>query len=133
MGATTYEWILDHEFGGKDRLEWRWPYAIPGWVFTHWELPVVPDAPIAFASGDVAPVHAEMVDAADARNVWIVGGGDLAGQFADVGLLDDVLVTIAPVTLGAGAPLLPRRLELRLEDVARNGDFACATYSVVRA
>ena len=73
-----------------------------------------------------------MVAAADGKNVWIVGGGDLAGQFADAGLLDEVLVTIAPVTLGAGAPLLPRRLELRLEEVGRNGDFACVTYSVAK-
>jgi hypothetical protein len=43
-----------------------------------------------------------------------------------------VLVTIAPVTLGAGAALLPRRVELRLEEVARNGDFACARYTVGR-
>jgi dihydrofolate reductase len=73
-----------------------------------------------------------MVRAAGGKNVWIVGGGDLAGQFADAGLLDEVLVTIAPVTLGAGAPLLPRRIELTLEQVARNGDFVCATFGVVR-
>jgi dihydrofolate reductase len=78
-------------------------------------------------------VHEQMVEAAGGRNVWIVGGGDLAGQFADAGLLDEVIVYIAPVTLGAGAPLLPRRIELRTEEVARNGDFACARYSVVRA
>ena len=72
-----------------------------------------------------------MVAAADGRNVWIVGGGDLAGQFADAGLLDEVLVSIAPVTLGGGAPLLPRRLELRLEELGQNGDFAAAKYSVV--
>jgi hypothetical protein len=41
-------------------------------------------------------------------------------------------VQFAPVSLGAGAPLLPRRLELRLEEVARNADFACARYGVVR-
>jgi dihydrofolate reductase len=46
--------------------------------------------------------------------------------------LDEVIVFIAPVTLGAGAPLLPRRLELRLEELGRNGDFAAAKYSVVR-
>jgi dihydrofolate reductase len=72
-----------------------------------------------------------MVEAAGDRNVWIVGGGDLAGQFADAGLLDEVIVSIAPVTLGAGAPLLPRRLELRLDELDRNGDFACARFSVV--
>ena len=132
MGATTYEWILDHEFAGKDPAEWKWPYEIPGWVFTHRELQVVPGAPVEFTSGDVAAVHGKLVEAAGARNVWIVGGGDLAGQFADAGVLDEVIVYVAPVTLGRGAPLLPRRVELRLEELARNRDFACARYSVVR-
>ena len=132
MGATTYEWVLDHEFAGKDPADWRWPYELPGWVFTHRELPVVPGAPVEFASGDVAAVHRKLVEAAGERNVWVVGGGDLAGQFADAGLLDEVIVYIAPATLGRGAPLLPRRLELRLEELARNRDFACARYSVVR-
>jgi dihydrofolate reductase len=130
MGSTTYEWILDHEFAGKDPSGWKWPYDVPCWVFTHRELTVVPDAKIEFARGDVAPVHDAMAAAAGGRNVWIVGGGDLAGQFADAGVLDEVIVTIAPVTLGAGAPLLPRRIELQLEEVGRNGDFACAKYSV---
>ena len=133
MGSTTYEWILDHEYAGKPPSDWKWPYDIPCWVFTHRELPVVPEAKITFTSSDVAAVHAEMVAAAGDRNVWIVGGGDLAGQFADAGLLDEVLVTIAPVTLGAGAPLLPRRIELRLNEVGRNGDFVAARFAVVRA
>jgi dihydrofolate reductase len=132
MGSTTYEWILDHEFAGKAPAEWEWPYVIPCWVFTHRQLPVVPDADIRFTSADVAAVHEEMVAAAGEQNVWIVGGGDLAGQFADVGLLDEVIVSIAPVTLGAGAPLLPRRVELRLDELGRNGDFASARFTVVR-
>ena len=83
-----------------------------------------------FRSGDVAAVHAEMRAAAGDRNLWIVGGGDLVGQFADAGLLDEVIVYVAPVTLGGGAPLLPRNLELRLEEVERNQDFVCARFSV---
>jgi dihydrofolate reductase len=132
MGSTTYEWILDHEFGDKDPAEWKWPYDIPCWVFTHRELPVVPDAAIEFTSADIATAHRKMVEAAGRRNVWIVGGGDLAGQFGDAGLLDEVIVSIAPVTLGAGAPLLPRRIELRLDELGRNGDFVSAKFSVVR-
>jgi dihydrofolate reductase len=132
MGSTTYEWILDHEFGDKDPAEWKWPYDIPCWVFTHRELPVVPDAAIEFTSADIATVHRKMVEAAGRTNVWIVGGGDLAGQFGDAGLLDQVIVSIAPVTLGAGAPLLPRRIELRLDELGRNGDFVSAKFSVVR-
>ena len=131
MGATTYEWILDHEFAGKEPSEWKWPYDMPCWVFTHRRPAVVPGAPIEFRGGDVAAVHAEMVRVARERNVWIVGGGDLAGQFADAGLLDEVIVSIAPVTLGAGAPLLPRRIELRLDELGRNGDFVNARFAVV--
>jgi dihydrofolate reductase len=93
----------------------------------------VSGADVQFVRGDVAPVHEKMVETAAGKNVWIVGGGDLVGQFADAGLLDEVIVSIAPVTLGAGASLLPRRIELRLEDVGRNGDFVSARFSVVRA
>jgi dihydrofolate reductase len=132
MGATTYEWLLEHDIAGKDAADAKWPYEMPCWVFTHRQLPVVPGADVRFTSDDIARVHAEMVDAAAGRNVWIVGGGDLAGQFADAGLLDEVIVYVAPVTVGAGAPLLPRRLELRLDETARNGDFVTARYSLVR-
>jgi dihydrofolate reductase len=126
MGATSYEWIVDH-------VEGPWFYEQPGWVFTHRALPPVPDARVTFVSGAVEPVHREMVEAAGGNNVWIVGGGDLVGQFADAGLLDEVIVQFAPVTVGAGAPLLPRRVELRLEETGRNGDFVSARYSVVSA
>jgi dihydrofolate reductase len=132
MGSTTYEWVLEHEFAGKDPATWKWPYDIRCWVFTHRQLPVVPGSRIEFTSADIATVHKQMVGAAGDRNVWLVGGGDLVGQFADAGLLDEIIVSIAPVTLGEGAPLLPRRIELRLDDLARNGDFAGAKFSVVR-
>lgn len=132
MGRTTYEWILDHESTGKPESEWVWPYDIPCWVMTHGSLTVVPGADIRFTQGDVSSVHTAMLAVAGESNLWVVGGGDLAGQFADAGLLDEVIVSIAPVTLGAGAPVLPRRLGLALEEVDRNGDFAVARYSVVK-
>lgn len=125
MGANTYEWVLQHQSSG-------WPYELPCWVFTHRHLPLA-DERIKLTADDVATVHGRMRAAAGGRNVWIVGGGGLAGQFAERGLLDEVIVYIAPVTLGAGAPLLPRHVELRLEELARNGDFACARYAVVHS
>jgi dihydrofolate reductase len=131
MGATTYEWVIEHEFAGKDPADWRWPYELPCWVLTHRELTVVPNADVRFASGDVRPVHGEMTAAAGGKALWVVGGGDLAGQFADAGLLDEIIVYVAPITLGAGAPLLPRRLELRLEELGRNADFVAARYAVI--
>ncbi len=75
-------------------------------------------------------VYDEMAAAAGDRDLWMIGGGDLAGQFADAGLLDELIVSFAPVTIGAGAPLLPRHVELELTDLARNREFAIATYRV---
>ena len=65
-------------------------------------------ADIRFARGDVRAVHEAMAAAANGKNLWVVGGGDLACQFMDAGLLDELWLSIAPVTLGRGAPLLPR-------------------------
>lgn len=132
MGATTYEWILDHENLLENPGRWQEFYAArPCWVFSHRVLPAIPGADLRFVHGDVVPVHEDMLVAAGARNVWLVGGGELVGQFHDAGLLDQVLVSVAPVTLGAGAPLLPRRIEgLRLTGVERNGQMVELSYDV---
>lgn len=128
MGATTYEWIAANDPPNS----WRENYGDrPCWVFTHRELPAIPGANVRFVAGEVGAVHEQMVAAAGARGIWVVGGGDLAGQFADAGLLDEVIVGITPVTLGGGAPLLPRRLlsdRLTLVEVARMGQFVKLAY-----
>ena len=127
MGSTTYEWILAHNARTGD----PWVYDVPAWVMTSRELPAVDGADVRFARGDVVALHAEMTAAAGGKDLWVVGGGDLAGQFADAGLLDEVVAYIAPVTLGSGRPILPRRLELRLEEAHPNKAFIAARFSVV--
>jgi dihydrofolate reductase len=135
MGATTYEWVLGHE---PDMLRsparWREYYQDrPCWVFTHRELPRIPDIDLRFVRGDVRPAYEAMVAARPGENVWIVGGGELVGQFDDARLLDEVRLGLTPVTLGAGAPLLPRRItsqRLRLRTVERNGQLVNLVYDV---
>lgn len=124
MGATTYEWVLEHDES--------WSYEQPTWVFTHRELRTPEGADVRSTQASIPEVHAEMRAAAGERDLWVVGGGDLAGQFADAGLLDEVWLQYAPVTLGAGAPMLPRELDLELLDFARNRDFLCGRYRVVK-
>ncbi len=138
MGSATYLWVAAHL--ERDRAagnEAAWPYDQPCWVFSSRDdLPPIEGADVRFVRGDVRPVHREMVAAAEGRNLWIVGGGDLAGQFHDAGLLDEVIVNIAPATLGSGFPLLPRRIDpprLRLTAVRRAGEFAELRYDVVGA
>ena len=126
MGATTYEWVVAHNVATGE----KWGYEIPSWVFTHRALEPVADN-ITFTSAPVTEVHAEMVEAAGGRDLWMVGGGDLAAQFAEHGLLDELILSIAPVTLGAGRPLFPRRFDFELTELARNGAFLCARYAVV--
>lgn len=134
MGSTTYQWILDHENLLAEPS--AWPYAQPTWVFSSRELPAVPGADIRFVAGDVRPVHAAMNEAATGRNIWVVGGGELVGQFVDAGLLDDIILGMGSVFLGAGAQLLPRRItppRLRLVSATPDGtDFVTLRYEVLR-
>jgi dihydrofolate reductase len=110
MGSATYEWMLRHAVGPEATERQPWPYTQPAWVFTSRTLPGVPGADIRFVRGDVRPVHEAMAGAAGGKNLWIVGGGELAGQFYDRGLLDELFVQIGSVTLGEGKPLLPRAI-----------------------
>ena len=134
MGSHTYEWMLKHAIDAGQ----PWPYEQPAWVFSSRTLRAVAGADVRFVHGDVAPpVHQAMVQAAAGRNVWIVGGGELVGRFYDAGLLDELIVQIAPVTLGAGKPLLPRQITrpaaLRLQSATTlGGVFAELRFAVVR-
>lgn len=124
MGSATYEWILRNAGDVAAETGSPWPYTQPAWVFSSRALPAIEGADLRFVQGDVRPVHAEMRGAAGSGNIWIVGGGDLAGQFHDAGLLDELIVQVGSVTLGRGKPLFPRRVlspQLRLVSVRQLG------------
>lgn len=134
MGSTTYEWVVDHEDLSSQPEKWTDIYGDrPTWVFTSRDLPRIDGTHIRFARGDVATEWPAIRTAAAERAVWIVGGGDLAGQFADAGLLTEIRLSVAPATLASGRPLLPRRIgpdRLHLESMSRAGQFAELRYSV---
>lgn len=137
MGAATYECVL-RDSGLLEHPE-RWQEAHRGrpvWVFTHRELPKVPGAGITFVSGDVRPVHREMVNAARGRNILIAGGGALATAFAGAGLLDEMFICVAPVMLASGKPVFTGSLtsaQLSLSKVEQVGQLAYLTYRVLTA
>ena len=94
MGSSTYEWLLRHAVKLGTADESSWPYLQPVWVLTSRELTSPTGANIRFAQGDVRPIHVQMQEIASAKNIWVMGGGDLAGQFYDAGLLDEIIVQI---------------------------------------
>lgn len=124
MGSATYEWMLGHAEDVIKEVGSAWPYTQPAWVFTTRELPKIEGADIRFVQGDVRPVHEAMRAAAGAKNIWIVGGGELAAQFHDAGLLDELILQVGSATLGKGKPLFPRQVTspvLKLTSVHQMG------------
>jgi dihydrofolate reductase len=124
MGSSTYEWMLRHADTVAAEVGSPWPYTQPVWVFSSRQLPAIEGADIRFVRGDVQTIHADMRAAAGSKNIWIVGGGDLAGQFFDAGLLDEFILQVGSATLGQGKPLFPRRVlspVLQLQSVRQIG------------
>lgn len=124
MGSSTYEWMVRHADTVASQAGSAWPYTQPAWVFSSRKLQTIDGAHVRFVSGNVRSVHAEMRAAAAGKNIWIVGGGDLAGQFYDAGLLDEMIVQVGSATLGKGKPLFPREVlspSLRLKSVQQMG------------
>lgn len=122
MGATTYQWVLEHQAD--------WLPQMPTFVFTHRDLEPANEH-VVFLSGEPTHHRSAIEEAADEKDVWMIGGGDLAGSFASAGMLDEVQVAVAPVMLGSGRPLFSGACDLSLRDCDRNRDFLTATFDVV--
>jgi len=101
MGGGTYAWLMEHEPGS-------WPYpGTPCYVFTHHEHAAPPGSDVRFVRGPVQEFIPDFMADAGTRNVWVVGGGNLAAQFAEAGHLDELILSVIPVVLGNGKRLLP--------------------------
>lgn len=134
-GSTTYEWVLRHSDILQHPERWQEFHGdTPTFVFTTRELPVPEGADIRFVSGSVEAALPAIREVAGDGDIWVVGGGDLAGQFLDAGALGELRLSVAPVALDGGAPLFPRRIEsdrLRLVSAKGVGQFARLIYEVL--
>jgi dihydrofolate reductase len=94
LGSRTYEHALDL----------GWPYGeTPAVVVTGRKLSSIKKN-VEFYSGDLGA----LIDAKLApryRNIWLVGGAMLCQRFLELGLVDEIKLTIAPVLLGDGLRL----------------------------
>lgn len=134
-GSTTYEWVLQAENLLDHPEKWQQLYGDkPTFVFTTRVLPIPHGADVRFISGLVSTHLPLLREAAGDGDIWVVGGGDLAGQFLDADALDEIALSVAPVALTGGAPLLPRAVgsdRLRLVSASAYGQFARLVYAVV--
>lgn len=136
MGSTTYEWVLREERLLEQPAKWQQFYEDrKTFVLTSRAATIarVPGADIEYVGGPVGDHIDAILAASGGRDVWVMGGGDVAAQFAEAGRLDEIRLSIAPVVLTAGAPLFGGRLEsdrLRLVETHRTGEFVQVTYAV---
>ncbi len=137
-GSSTYRWVVEHEQLVEHPEKWQAFYGDrTTFVFTsRSDPPVVSGADVEFVSGPVTDHIDEILAAAGGGDVHLVGGGALAAQFAAVDRLDAIHLSIAPVTVGSGAPLFPTYFDssrLRLIELHQTGQFVQAEYDVLSA
>lgn len=102
-GRRTYEVgkrMRANKEGGFASSGASYPSTSPVFVLTH-EPPDPPDPTVTFLTGDIGNAVATALDAADGKNLEILGA-DVAGQCLRRGLVDEILVYVLPVLLGDG-------------------------------
>lgn len=125
MGRTTYRWIMDHEkeFPYKDKNCYVFSASQKGKIEN-----------IRFVNEDVVSFTRVLKRKAE-KNIWLMGGSELIHSFIREKLVDEIIVTIAPVLLGSGIPLFKpndTKTLLRLKEMKRFGQFAALYYDVIQ-
>lgn len=124
MGRITYDWIIEHEQGD-------FPYKGKAcYVFSRSKMEVNED--VTFIQGDVTE-FTKILKNKTGKKIWLVGGGELLDAFIKENLVDEMIVTIAPVLLGGGIPLFKKnrfQTSLSLKTVNRFNQFTELHYEV---
>lgn len=96
MGKRTYDWVMNQDLQ-------EFPYKNKEcYVFTRSLTKNTED--VKFVNGDVAN-FANKLKSQDGKNMWLVGGGELLHSFLQEKLVDELIITVAPILLGKGIPL----------------------------
>lgn len=117
MGRATYD---------AARRQAEWPYSRwPVLVATHRPPAHLPERAETI-DGSPADMLARLRKMGAAGRIWMFGGGALARQFMEAGLLDRVEIGIIPVVLGSGIPAFggaqpDRWLDLEFAKALNNG------------
>jgi dihydrofolate reductase len=124
MGRKTYEAIMGF---GMD-----WPYAgIKTFVVSQQQAFGINSPDTQLVRGEEVPRLISQLKASSSKDIWLVGGGELATWFLNQDLLDQIILTLIPVVLGAGIPLFapaPRESTWDLKKAKPYSSGAVALY-----
>ncbi|MCM2587948.1 dihydrofolate reductase family protein [Rossellomorea marisflavi] len=126
MGKKTYDWVMNQEmeafpYEGKECVV----FSRSSWEDTEH---------VRYRSGDVLSFIEEQ-KSRKGKDIWVVGGGELLDAFIQEGLVDEFIITVAPVILGNGIPLFregDRSLNLTLKGTQSFNQFVELHYEVKR-
>ena len=93
-------------------------------VFSRHQPPAEVPSGVEFASGPIGP-YMSRLRAEPGKDIWLMGGGDLIASFLDAQAIDEFIVSVVPVFIGDGIPLIARRhrhVPLVLQSVERFDD-----------
>jgi dihydrofolate reductase len=93
-------------------------------VFSRHAPPVDAPSGVEFANGAIGPFVSRLREQ-PGKDIWLMGGGELIASFLDEQVIDEFVVTVVPVFIGDGIPLLARRhrhVPLDLRSVERFED-----------
>lgn len=126
MGKRTYDWVIKHTEG-------EFPYRNKEcYVFTKSSLPTTEQ--VQFINENVRNFINKLKNQAG-KNIWLVGGGELASSFFQESLIDEFIITIAPTILGSGIPLFKEgsyQFNLHLKGIKRFNQFTELRYQVIK-
>ena len=118
LGRKTYEASLrlGANFDSKSRTI----------VFSHRARPAdnPPASGVEFVNGDIGPFVRRLREQ-PGKNIWLMGGGELIASFLDEQAIDEFVISVVPVFIGDGIPLIARRhrhVPLSLHSVERFED-----------
>ena len=113
LGRKTFDTsvALGQQFSVKD----------PHYVFSRRPAPPSPPPGVHFVSEPIA-AFARRMRAEAGKDLWLMGGGEIIGEFLDAKAVDDFIISVVPVFIGEGIPLIaPRHLHVPLDLVSVQG------------
>ena len=116
LGRKTYEVSL--------RMGAKFDSGARTIVFSRHAPPADAPSSVEFVSGAIGPFVSRLREQ-PGKDIWLMGGGDLIASFLDAQAIDEFVISVAPVFIGDGIPLIARRhrhVPLDLHSVERFED-----------
>ena len=98
MGRKTYEWVA--------RSGYPWPYEDNTYIISKKDEIEI-DTPKTYLMNVDWVSKVKEMKKEEGKDIWLCGGGTLISAFLDERLIDEMILSIIPIVLGAGLPLFP--------------------------